>query len=58
MGWCTVTRYVPVGNVPSTMISVSVEGTEGRTWRRPSMVLPMDMRSETVWAPSRMSCWV
>lgn len=56
IGWWTVTRYVPVGNVPSTISSVSEETTEGSTWRRPSMVLPIDMRSATVWLPSRMSC--
>ena len=55
IGWWTVTRYVPVGKVPSTMISVRVEQTDGRTCRRPSMVAPMDMRSATVWLPSRMS---
>jgi hypothetical protein len=56
MGWWTVTRYVPMGKVPSTIISESDATTEGCTWRRPSMVLPMDMRSATEWLPSRMSC--
>jgi hypothetical protein len=56
MGLCTVTRYVPVGKVPSTINAESDATTEGWTWRRPSMVVPMDMRSATVWLPSRMSC--
>ena len=56
MGLWTVTRYVPVGKVPSTINSESDATTEGCTWRRPSMVVPIDMRSATVWFPSRMSC--
>ncbi|KAH8622432.1 Urease [Alternaria alternata] len=55
-GWWTVTRYVPVGNVPSTINAERELTTEGCTWRRPSMVVPMDMRSATVWFPSRISC--
>lgn len=44
-----------MGNVPSTIISVKVVQTEGRTWRRPSIVEPIDIRSATVCWPSRMS---
>lgn len=56
MGLCTVTRYVPDGKVPSTINAESDATTEGWTWRRPNMVVPMDMRSATEWFPSRMSC--
>ena len=44
-----------MGKVPSTWSSVKVETTEASTCRRPSMVLPIDMRSATLWLPSRMS---
>ena len=37
-----------MGKVPSTMSSVKEVVTDGMTWRRPSMVLPIDMRSATV----------
>ena len=41
--------------MPSTISSASEDATDGRTCRRPSMVLPIAMRSATEWLPSRMS---
>ncbi len=52
IGWCTVTSFVPSGNVPSTCTESIISGTPRMTCSGASTVRPLSMRSLTV-RPSR-----
>src|SRR5439155_975075 len=54
MGWCTVTSFVPSGNVPSTCTSRIISGTPDSTWARPSMRRPRSISSARL-RPSRIN---
>ena len=51
-GWCTVTSFVPSGNVASTCTSWTISGTPSMTSARVKMVAPKLINSETE-RPSR-----
>src|SRR3989338_1708841 len=53
IGSCTVTSFVPSGNVPSTWISSSISGTPSIASARPRIERPHSISSETV-RPSRI----
>src|SRR5690606_34198329 len=52
MGWCSVTSFVPSGNVASTCTSSSISGTPSITSSRLSTWRPASIRSTTD-VPSR-----